>query len=141
MGKALSIARLTAKHAYQENGLTPDLFVVNPLRRTTMTALLAFPQYAPGMIKEKAWICHPLCMEEANGKVSDFVCDPNELKSFFRGIDYSIFEQSFDREKMNTLTKKPMIESKNDLLQRTDDFMNWIKQREERVITGKCSIL
>jgi len=135
----MDCARETAKHFNQENGLVPDLFVVNPLRRATMTTFLAFPQHVPRMLHEKPWICHPQCQEEANGKSSDFVCEVDILKENFGGIDYTLYEETYDVEKMNSFDKRPLIESKKDLLRRTNYFLNWLNDREERVIAGKTN--
>jgi len=135
VGQAMDIARLTAKHFNERrNGLEPELFVVNPLRRATMTTYLAFPQHTPGMLREKPWISHPECLEEANGKASDFVSEASTLQGQFVGVDYSLCEEHFDLEQMNSFDQRPIIESKKDLLRRTNYFLNWLQEREERIV-------
>ena len=101
-----------------------------------MTSLLAFPKYAPGSIHEKPWICHPQCGEDANGKVVNFLSQPNDLNFFFRGIDYSLLKESYEEQTMNNRNKKSLVNSKIDLLRQTDYFLDWLRQRDERVISG-----
>jgi len=72
-------------------------------------------------------------MERANGNLADFVSPADELEQFFQGVDYSLYRETVDSEMANLLNG-PMLESKKDLLQRTDDFLDWIMSREERVI-------
>ena len=136
VGRALNIARSIAKHANRDDGLVPELFVVSPFRRTAMTTLLAYPKYAPGSIHERPWICHPQCGEDANGEVANFLSHPDDLKYFFRGIDYSLLKESFDEQSKQNRNTKTLVSSKIDLLRQTDYFLHWLRQRDERVISG-----
>lgn len=79
-------------------------------------------------------------MEMANGHKSEFISCPDALKEQFPGIDFSLLEQSLmggDVAGLNGKERVPLFESKIDLMGRTDAFLRWIKQRDERVIVGK----
>jgi 2-hydroxy-3-keto-5-methylthiopentenyl-1-phosphate phosphatase len=39
---------------------------------------------------------------------------------------------------LNSKEVVPLFENKIDLIGRTDEFVRWIKERDERVIVGKC---
>jgi hypothetical protein len=137
----LSVSRRTASFFNKETGLQPDLFVVSPLRRAIQSAMISFPTYtAQTSLLNTPWICHPMCMEQANGNKSEFVSSSQELKELFPGIDYSLFERSIvdgDVHALNGRKKISLLESKLDLMERTNEFLRWIKERDERVIVGK----
>jgi len=113
----------------------PDLFVVSPLRRVTQSCLLAFPQYAPGSVRNLPWICHPDCMGNSHDRISTVISHPNNLAQFFPGIDYSLFHEFrfIDNKELNK------VKSEVDLLKRTNSFLSWIKGRNERRIVGKLT--
>jgi hypothetical protein len=76
-------------------------------------------------------------MEQANGNKSEFVSSVKDLKETFPGIDFNLFEDSLidgNVDELNGKAKVPLFESKLDLMERTDEFLYWIKEREERVI-------
>jgi hypothetical protein len=124
----------------KETGLQPDLVVVSPLRRAIQSAIIAVPTYtAPLSLSNTPWICHPLCMEQANGNKSEFVSSSEELKQTFPGVDFTLFEESVggNVDELNGREKVSLFESKVDLMGRTNEFLAWIKERDERVIVGK----
>jgi len=137
-GQMLDLSRRTASFFNKNTGLQPDLFVVSPLRRAIQSALISFPTHAPlASISNTPWISHPDCMEQANGNKSEFVSSPRELEDMFPGVDYALFEERLsdgDMDELNGKEKVPLFESKIDLMGRTDEFVRWLRDREERVI-------
>ena len=135
-GTMLNVSNRTATFFNKETGLRPDLFVVSPLRRAIQSALIAFPHDSPmTSLSGTPWICHPACMEQANGNKSEFVSALEDLEQTFPGVDYGIFQESLSQGDLyNSKEKVPLFESKIDLMNRTDTFLEWIKEREERVI-------
>eukprot|EP00566_Odontella_aurita_P019216 CAMPEP_0113549816 /NCGR_PEP_ID=MMETSP0015_2-20120614/13645_1 /TAXON_ID=2838 /ORGANISM="Odontella" /LENGTH=314 /DNA_ID=CAMNT_0000450571 /DNA_START=379 /DNA_END=1323 /DNA_ORIENTATION=+ /assembly_acc=CAM_ASM_000160 len=132
-GQVLDIARRTAVFCNDETGLVPELVVVSPLKRAVQTALLSFPSLSPGCVHDTPWVCHGSLMERA-GLKADFVSPADELEAIFPGIDYSQYREIINPEVVNSLEGRNIVESKKELLQRTDEFLGWIKAREERVI-------
>mmetsp|Transcript_16720 Transcript_16720/g.24754 ORF Transcript_16720/g.24754 Transcript_16720/m.24754 type:complete len:345 (+) Transcript_16720:51-1085(+) len=135
-GTMLNVSNRTATFFNKETGLLPDLFVVSPLRRAIQSALISFPHDAPlTSLSGTPWVCHPACMEQANGNKSEFVSSPELLEETFPGINYELFNQSLMRgDVYNSNEKVPLFESKIDLMNRTDAFLEWIKERDERVV-------
>jgi len=79
-------------------------------------------------------------MEQANGNKSEFVSSSEELEQMFPGVDFSLFEESLvhgDVNELNGRERVPLFKSKIDLMGKTNDFLRWIKERDERVIVGK----
>ncbi len=111
IGSALHVSRETATYCNRKTGLVPDLYVVSPYRCTTESALLAFPQYAPGNIHNRPWICHDKCAD-VNIVANDCRFIDN-LEADFPGVDFNIL-------------KRP-----------SNDFMSWLNEREDRIIVGK----
>lgn len=132
-GQVLDLARRTAIFCNDETGLVPELFVVSPLKRAVQSALLSFPSFAPGSVRDTPWICHGDLMERAGFK-ADFVSPADELEEFFPGIDYSHYRKTMNPAVVNSLEGRNIVESKKELLERTNDFLGWIKARDERVI-------
>lgn len=135
-GTMLKVSNRTATFFNKETGLLPDLFVVSPLRRAIQSALISFPHDSPlTSLASTPWICHPACMEQANGNKSEFVSSPEELNQTFPGVDFDLFNQSLMRgDVYNSEKKVPLFESKIDLMNRTDAFLEWLKERDERVV-------
>lgn len=108
-GQALSVSGETAVYCYEgeNSGLSPDLFVVPPLRCATESLLVAFPYYTPDSIHTKTWVCHGSCMDHDMRRTSADI-----LETIFPGIDYN--EQSD-----------------------ASDFLTWLGTRPERIIAGK----
>ena len=122
----------------------PELVVVSPLKRATITALLSLPQYLPLSVRNTKWICHPGLMESSNGNnPADMVSSVKELSTLFPGIDYSLLhdQQNSKVQICNDQMKSEGMLSENenklDLLARADSFLDWLKNREERVIVGQ----
>jgi len=137
-GQMLDLSRRTAIFFNNDTGLKPDLFVVSPLRRAIQSACISFPTHtALTSLSNTPWICHPMCMEQTNGNKSEFVSAPKELEEMFPGVDFTLFEESLEGssvDELNSREKVPLFESKIDLMDRTDEFLRWIKERPERVI-------
>jgi broad specificity phosphatase PhoE len=138
-GQMLNVSRRTATFFNKTTGLQPNLVVVSPLRRAIQSAIISFPTYTPqaSLLDTPSWICHPSCMELANGNKSEFVSSVKDLKETFPGIDFNLFEDYLidgNVDELNGKAKVPLFESKLDLMERTDEFLSWIKEREERVI-------
>lgn len=142
-GQMMALSRRTANFFNKETGLKPDLFVVSPLRRAIQSAMIAFPtQTALVSLDNTPWVCNPLLMEQANGHKSEYVSSPQQLEETFPGVNFELLEQMLGGEDVNTLNMKekvPLFESKIDLMRRSDQFLQWIKERPERVIVGKCN--
>ncbi|EED94262.1 predicted protein [Thalassiosira pseudonana CCMP1335] len=137
-GQMMALSRRTANFFNKETGLKPDLFVVSPLRRAIQSAMIAFPtQTALVSLDNTPWVCNPLLMEQANGHKSEYVSSPQQLEETFPGVNFELLEQMLGGEDVNTLNMKekvPLFESKIDLMRRSDQFLQWIKERPERVI-------
>lgn len=136
----LDVSRRTAIFFNKETGLQPDLVVVSPLSRAIQSATISFPTYTPHLsLSNTPWICHPLCMEQANGNKSGFVSSFEDLKQTFPGVDFTLLEESVagNVDELNEREKVLLFESKVDLMRRTNEFLAWIKERDERVIVGK----
>lgn len=141
-GQMLSLSRRTATFFNSETGLKPDLFVVSPLRRAIQSAIIAFPTYtAFSSIDNIPWICNPYVMESANGNKSEFVSSPEALEEMFPGVNFDMLKSAVGNDvgQFNKKAVVPLFENKIELLGRTDDFVRWIKERDERVIVGKCT--
>lgn len=136
----LAVSRRTATFFNNDTGLKPDLIVVSPLRRAIQSAFISFPTYTPQSIFTTPWLCQPLCYEQPNGNKSEFVSPSQELEDMFPGVDFTLMKESLvdgDVNKFNESEKVPLFESKLDLMDRTDEFVKWIKERKEKVIVGK----
>lgn len=142
-GQMLALSRRTATFFNSETGLKPDLFVVSPLRRAIQSAVIAFPTYTTfASLDNIPWICNPYLMEKANGHKSEFVSSPEVLEELFPGVNFDMMKSLVgnDVNALNMETPVPLFENKIDLLGRTDDFVRWIKERDERVIVGTCPV-
>jgi len=140
-GQALTISRKFSDCCNRDTKLMPELVVVSPLQRATITALLSLPQHLPLSVRNTKWICHPALMESSNGNSpADMVSSVKELSTLFPGIDYSLLHDQQNAEvqnwsdQMKTEGMLSETENKVDLLARADSFLDWLKNREERVI-------
>lgn len=136
-GQMMGLSRRTATFFNAETGLKPDLFVVSPLRRAIQSAMIAFPTYTSfASLENIPWIAYPHLMERANGHKSEFVSSPEVLEELFPGVNFDMMKSLVgnDVDGFNNEKRVPMFENKLDLLGRTDDFLRWIKERDERVI-------
>jgi hypothetical protein len=79
-------------------------------------------------------------MEKANGNKSEFVSSPEVLEEIFPGVDFNMMKSLVgnDVHAFNAEKPVPLFENKIDLLRRTDDFLRFLIERDERVIVGKC---
>ena len=76
---------------------------------------------------------------ESAGLKCDEVSSAEDLKRQFPGVDYGLLRENPDA--FNAQRTGEGIESKIDLLGRTDDFLRWIKNRPERVIAGELLLV
>ena len=140
-GQMLALSRRTATFFNEETGLKPQLFVVSPLRRAIQSAVIAFPTHtAFASLDNIPWICNPYAMEQANGNKSEFVSSPQHLEEMFPGVQFDMLKNlvGHNVNELNSKEVVPLFENKIDLIGRTDEFVRWIKERDERVIVGKC---
>jgi 2-hydroxy-3-keto-5-methylthiopentenyl-1-phosphate phosphatase len=79
-------------------------------------------------------------MEQANGNKSEFVSSPQHLEEMFPGVQFDMLKNlvGHNVNELNSKEVVPLFENKIDLIGRTDEFVRWIKERDERVIVGKC---
>ena len=138
-GQMLALSRRTATFFNSETGLKPEMFVVSPLQRAIQSAIIAFPTYTPfSSLENIPWICNPYVMEQANGNKSEYVSSPNKLEEMYCGVNFDMLKTLVgnDVDQLNRKEVVPLFENKIDLLRRTDDFIRWIEERDERVIVG-----
>ena len=96
--------------------------------------LLAFPYYAPNSVVSKPWVCHGGLLEQSPNK-SERITNIDLLKQQWPGVDYSAeLGPSLHNYMYATNVATTLEDNKIDLLGRTDDFLTWIKARDERVI-------
>lgn len=109
----MNVSREVSIFCNRNTGLVPQLYVVSPLRCTTESALLAFPQYAPGNVHNMSWICHDKCID-ANFHLNSTDQVVKEYEFAFPGVNYDLMKEGS-----------------------SESFLSWLKQREEKVIVGK----
>ena len=89
-------------------------------------------------------------MERANGHKSEMRSESAVLKEMFPGVDFGLLQQEENVDGISgggsghsssSTQKVPLFESKIDLMGRTDEFLRWIQEREERVIVGTFIII
>ena len=85
-------------------------------------------------------------MERANENKSEYTSDPEELERMFPGVDFDKYRELVEGYEggvagLNGVERVPLFENKIDLLGRTDEFVRWVKEREERVIVGENLIV
>mmetsp|Transcript_32965 Transcript_32965/g.38366 ORF Transcript_32965/g.38366 Transcript_32965/m.38366 type:complete len:277 (+) Transcript_32965:242-1072(+) len=112
IGHAMNFSRETAIFCTKKSGLIPDMFVVSPERSTAESALIAFPQYAPGNVLDIPWVCSNKCTDSNANPISDV----NLIEDAFSGIDFSSLKETNDE---------------------SSDFLSWLSERDEKVIVGK----
>jgi hypothetical protein len=133
MGQALDLSRRTARFCTTETGLCPALVVVAPLATSIQTALHAFPYHSPAFRTDVPWICHGDLVEEDHKRPESYEL----LSAKFPGLDLSLCHDECDNGEDNTNSRLiGMVESKRYLLGQSDRFLEWIHQRDERVILG-----
>ena len=132
VGQALNLSRRTATFCNEQTGLIPDLFVTSPLRRSIQAAILAFPYLGPHSVTSKPWMVHGNLMERSTSK-SDVALPLDALQAECPGVDYSEY-QSHLQHSQSEDGVFTLEESKQELLSRTDNFLDWIRNRNERIL-------
>lgn len=125
-GQALSLARRISTFCNDETRFLPELVVVAPLRRSIQTTLLSFPQYSPYTVRSVPWICHP-----ATTGTNYDMQDLHQLQKEFSGLDYSPCYHE-----MECAVDETGATSAVAMLQRADSVLDWIREREEKIIVG-----
>jgi hypothetical protein len=117
VGQALTLSRQTC--LFCDNDLSPELVVLAPLGCSIQTTLHAFPYNAPDSVRGVSggvsWICHGDLVPKEESAISQSFITKN-----FPGMDLSQYDSGG-----------------------SENFLEWIKRRDERVIVGKscCCIL
>jgi hypothetical protein len=111
IGQTLNVSRRVATFCNDETGLLPELVVAAPLRRAVDTAMMAFPNYTPESVRSIPWLCHPGLTDDSNTSAVDT-----------NGMDASL------------------VRSKQELLDRSDAFLEWLRSREEQVVVSKYEV-
>ena len=94
--------------------------------------LLAFPHYAPNSVVSRPYVCHGGLLEQSPNK-SERITNIDLLKQQWPGVDYNAeLSPVWSNDAPNV--DRTQEENKIDLLGRADDFLTWIKARNERVI-------
>ena len=107
----------------------PDLFLVGASRKVLQTTFLGFPIDTPyRSINATPWICHPYASVSAGNKPGLQCASLADLEREFTGIDCSLFAHK-QRDDSDT--------SNEGLLQKATNLLDWIKDRDERVVVGK----
>ena len=133
--------------------MAPELVVCAPTSASVHTTLLAFPPSSPhcqqsasvdrilrsdDMFSSPFYMCHP-SLSDASTKASthntgeDLNQSLERLQWDLAGVDTSLCDDSTSPRNKATTT---LLESKEELLQQADNFVEWLKQRPERVIVG-----
>lgn len=106
----------------------PELMIVSPMRRATLTGLLAFaPQIERG---EMLIIAHELAHERAGKHTCDKRLSKTELGKLFPAVDYSLIDAEEDPFWGDGLTREPW----QDLGKRAGAFIEWLMEREDEHI-------
>ena len=135
-GQALNISRSMDVYCNNSTKFVPDLIVVSPLRRATQTAMIGFSRFHPmKSFRGIPWVCNPL-VAESTRHLSDIMAPPNELALEFPGIDYSSYKETYEPiEEQNLIESQTSVEENEiDLAHRAGAFLQWIKERDEKVI-------
>jgi len=130
VGQSLSLARRTCTFCNDETGLLPELFVVAPDKRSVESALLAFPQFSPQSVKSVPWFCLPTA-SAANYDIRTML----DLQHEVVGLDCSECEGGIKDPVMASMTL-----GSEDLLQRADHVLEWIRDRDEKVVVGRFEL-
>jgi hypothetical protein len=81
-----------------------------------------FPNYTPESVRSIPWLCHPGLTdvdEEEHGEPTTAVDTNIDATDPQIGMDASL------------------VRSKQELLRRSDDFLEWLRNRDEQVVVGK----
>lgn len=114
VGQALSLSHKTSIWCNSDTGLSPELVVFAPLGCSIQTALHAFPYNSPDSVRGVSWVCRGDLLTNQEEPVSSSTITKN-----FPGMDLSLYETQYE----------------------SDDFLEWIRGRQERVIVGKSGFV
>jgi hypothetical protein len=107
VGQALTLSHQAALFCSNDTGLTPELVVLAPLACCIQTALHAFPYNAPDSVRGVSWICH-----------GDLVPKDEPAPPL------SMISKNFPWMDMSYLYMQ----------HQSEDFLEWLRGRDERVI-------
>ncbi len=114
-GKAQA-AELRARTA----ALAPDVLIVSPMRRATLTGLLAFEEHiARGSLPVRA---HELCHERGGKHTCDKRLPTARLRELYPAVDYRLIESADDPLWGDGATREPWLE----LAKRAARFAEWL---------------
>jgi broad specificity phosphatase PhoE len=125
VGQTLNVSRRVATFCNDETGLLPELVVSAPLRRAVDTAMLVFPNYTPESVRSIPWLCHP-------GLTDIDEHDDSET-------EHDVPTTAVDELGQQIGVDASLVQSKQELLRRSDDFVEWLRNRDEQVVVGKYS--
>jgi broad specificity phosphatase PhoE len=123
VGQTLNVSRRVATFCNDETGLLPELVVAAPLRRAVDTAMLVFPNYTPESVRSIPWLCHPGLTD----------VDEHDDSETEHGVPASAVGETGPQ----IGTDASLVRSKQELLRRSDDFVEWLRNRDEQVVVGK----
>lgn len=112
IGQMHSLTRKVATFCNDETGLHPEVLVSAPLRRSIDTAKTTFNFYSPESIRSIPWLCHPDAKD----------VDETERVTVNNAEDVQIGGN------------ESLVHAKQELLHRSDRFLEWLATREERVV-------
>jgi hypothetical protein len=124
VGHALSLSRRIATFCNEENGLIPELFVLEPSQKAAQTGFLSFPYDTPySSLRGTRWICHPSASITGVQQPTS-----SSLNLHTVGIDCSLLSDN------NYLD----VHSSNNTLEETaSNLLHWVYGRDEKIIVGK----
>lgn len=126
VGHALSLSRRTATFCNEENGLVPELFIIEPSQKAAQTGFLSFPYDTPySSLHGTRWICHP---DASVNRTDQWLSTSLSLNNL--GIDCSLLS---NREPIDTRS------SKHNLAESSTNLLNWICERDEKIVVGKLN--
>lgn len=109
VGQALSLSHQAALFCNNDTGLTPELVVLAPLGCCIQTALHVFPYNAPDSVRGVSWICQDALLGDEPAPSLPLI------SKSFPGLDMSYLNMEHQSK----------------------DFLEWLQNRDERVIAGK----
>ena len=127
VGQTLNVSRRVATFCNDETGLLPELVVAAPLRRAVDTAMLVFPNYTPESVRSIPWLCHPGLTD----------VDEHDDSETAHGVPATTVDMNHDETGPQTGIDASLVQSKQELLRRSDDFVEWLRNRDEQVVVGK----
>jgi broad specificity phosphatase PhoE len=123
VGQTLNVSRRVATFCNDETGLLPELVVAAPLRRAVDTVMLVFPNYTPESVRSIPWLCHPGLTD---------VDEHNDSEK-----EHGVPATTVSETGPQIGTDASLVRSKQELLRRSDDFVEWLRNRDEQVVVSK----